>query len=99
MRDAAESIEPMGMERECGRHSSQSFCPRGLDAIRDSRIASQDGFRDTPCSRSASEVRSRCVIQLDGILYSKYRHSIYSGLGPLHNSGSDYVTSQYIVRV
>src|SRR5436189_6324359 len=37
------------------------FCPRGLDAIRDSRIASQDGFRDTPASRSASEVRSQCV--------------------------------------
>src|SRR5882757_2146022 len=37
------------------------FCPGGLDAIRDSRIASQDGFRDTPASRSASEVRSRCV--------------------------------------
>ncbi len=34
---------------------------RELDAIRGSRIASQDGFRDTPWSRSASEVRSRCV--------------------------------------
>jgi len=34
---------------------------RELDAIRDSRIASQDGFRDAPRSRSASEIRSRCV--------------------------------------
>ena len=34
---------------------------RGLDAIRDSRIACKDGFRDTPWSRTASEVWSRCV--------------------------------------
>src|SRR5207248_8069993 len=34
---------------------------RSLDAIRESRIASQDGFRDTPRSRAASEVRTRCV--------------------------------------
>jgi len=34
---------------------------RGLDIIRDSRIASWDGFRDTPWSRSASEVHSGCV--------------------------------------
>ena len=33
--------------RESGTQSSQSFA-RGLDAIRDSRIAFQDGFRDTP---------------------------------------------------
>ena len=30
------------------RSSSQSFYPRGLDSIRDSRIACKDGFRDTP---------------------------------------------------
>ena len=29
--------------------------PRGLDTIRDSRIASQDGFRDAPRSCSAPE--------------------------------------------
>jgi len=45
MRDAVESI----------------ILSRGLDAIRDSRIASQHGFRDTPWSRSAPEVRTGCV--------------------------------------
>src|SRR6266481_9227471 len=41
--------------------SERIILSHGLDAIRDSRIASQDGFRDTPASRSASEVRSQCV--------------------------------------
>src|SRR5215467_12913271 len=45
MRDAVESIN----------------VPRGPDTIRDSRIASQDGFRNAPRSRSAPEVGSRCV--------------------------------------
>src|SRR6476619_1973484 len=57
--------------RRLGQHSGQAEClnerertnhlSRGLDAIRDSRIASQDGFRDTPWSCSTSEVRSQCV--------------------------------------
>jgi hypothetical protein len=38
---------------------------RGLDAIRDSRIAFQDGFRDTPWSYAASEVRSGRVFHED----------------------------------
>jgi hypothetical protein len=71
MRDAVESMEPveavrhrqgeaLGARPRAGRiESIISSC--GLDAIRDSRIACRDGFRDTPCSRSASEVRSRGV--------------------------------------
>src|ERR1700751_4129862 len=42
MRDAVESI----------------ILSRELGAIRDSRIACKSGFRDTPSSRSASEVRT-----------------------------------------
>ena len=71
MRDAFESIEPAEAvrHRECEAlgHSPRAEriesinLSRGLDAIRESRIASQHGFRDTPASRSASEVRSRCV--------------------------------------
>jgi hypothetical protein len=34
---------------------------RGVDALRDSRIASHDGFRNAPPARAASEVRSGCV--------------------------------------
>ena len=56
MRDAVESTEPMGIERDrwasreaevSGSERVNHFA-RGLDAIRDSRITFQDGFRDTP---------------------------------------------------
>ena len=58
MRDAVESMEPaeavrhrqceaLGHSPRAGRIES-IILSRGLDAIRDSRIAFQDGFRDTP---------------------------------------------------
>jgi hypothetical protein len=58
MRDAVESMEPA--EKRCdidnakrwaqpeSREDRVNHFARGLDAIRDSRIAFQDGFRDTP---------------------------------------------------
>ena len=52
--------EALGTAREPGGFES-IILSRGLDAIRDSRIAYRDGFRDSSWSRSASEVRSRCV--------------------------------------
>ena len=69
MRDAVESTEPMGIERDrwASREAEVSGSERvnhfvvGLDTIRDPRIACRDGFRDAPSSCSASEVRSRGV--------------------------------------
>jgi hypothetical protein len=48
-------------ERLSQPERTNAACAGGLNTIRDSRIVSHDGFRDTPRSHSASEVRSRCV--------------------------------------